>query len=296
MSDIHLEDGFFGSSVRSFANKRFVGWANLSLRRRPLYADAVSRLEALRTFAEELEVDAILCTGDLTALGTPREHAFARKHLRPFERWPLVIVPGNHDVYLEDALRSFAETFGELLTSDVDDVATDGVYPLVRFLSDDVAAICVNSARPNPSIRVSSGRIPEAQLEGLKRIIAMPELQKRFVFVMTHYAPRLKSGEPDHPHHGLENAEDFLAACAGIQRGAILHGHVHHNYRVDGFGSPLPLFCAGSTTMKRREGLWVFDVDGRSASAAPGHFADGRYFLREQERAPVHSTGSPPPG
>jgi len=81
--------------------------------------------------------------------------------------------------------------------------------------------------------------------------------------------------------NGLANAEEFLAACAGIRRGAILCGHVHRRFRVRTPGVVPEIFCAGSATLANREGLWVFDVDraGQAAEATPGHWTGARYEL-----------------
>lgn len=286
-SDIHLESGFDGVPARAFLNKRFVGWANLALRRRRHYQGATERLEALESFAREIGVDVALCTGDHTALGTEPELAQARAALGPFERLPrgLVTIPGNHDVYLEDALARFEAHFGDLLRSDRPELATDGRWPLVRLFGDDVATVAVDSSRPNPSILSSSGRVPDAQLEGLER--ALEALADRFVFVMTHYAPRLASGRPDSVSHGLDNADDFLSATARARRGAIIHGHVHHCFVVRVPETSLPIFNAGSTTLTGREGLWVYDVDGTRATATRGRFVEGRWTLDEDSRVDI---------
>ena len=82
----------------------------------------------------------------------------------------------------------------------------------------------------------------------------------RFIFVITHYAPRLASGEPDRKLHGLHNADDFLDICGNIEKGAVLFGHVHRTYRVDVPETNIPLYCAGSATMEGFEGAWVYTV------------------------------------
>lgn len=280
-SDIHLENGFRDVELGRFVNKRFVGFVNLALRRRRKYRGGLAKMQALAELMVRERVDVAICTGDYTALGTEPELELARRAIEPFVRAPLgfVTVPGNHDVYLPDALPLFEKHFGDLLVSDLPALATDGVYPLVRFFGDDVAVVAINSARPNPPIFRSSGRIPDAQLEGLRRALEHPRVRGRFVFVITHYAPRLWNGRPDSVSHGLENADALFESCAGLERGVLLHGHVHRCYSVRVPELNVPLCGAGSTTMAGREGLWVFEVREGTAKAWRGRFAEGSYSL-----------------
>lgn len=283
-SDIHLEQGFSEVSSRRFLNKRFVGWVNLRLRRAKHYRDAPAKVLALAELVETESIDVALCSGDYTALGTEPEIAFARQAIEPIRQAAsgYVTVPGNHDVYLPDALGVFERHFADVLATDLPELVRDEVWPQVRLFGDHVAVITVNSARPNPPIMRSSGRIPDAQLAGLAEALVHPKVAGRFVFVMTHYAPRLKSGRPDTPNHGLENADELLAVCASVARGAILHGHVHKCYSVTVPETPMTLFGAGSTTQAGAEGLWVFDVSAGESVATRGHWDGARYVLEAE--------------
>ncbi len=289
ISDVHLEAGFSEVALSQFFNKRFVGWANLFLRRRKYYADAFVKMQALGSLVEEANVDVVLCTGDYTALGTVPELELARQVVDPLTKAPhgFATVPGNHDVYLDDGIGVFERIFDDLLVSDAPDLAVHGRWPLVRFFGDHVAVIGIDSTRPNPPIRRSSGRVPEPQLEGLRTVLADPRLAGKFVFVMTHYAPRLSSGKPDTKEHGLENADDLLEVCSAIEWGALLHGHVHKCYRVQVPEMKIPLCGAGSTTMRGREGLWIYDIEEGASFVTRGRFEDGRYTLDESTREPL---------
>ncbi|MBX3271990.1 MAG: metallophosphoesterase [Sandaracinaceae bacterium] len=272
VSDVHVDVPFADMPVTGWASpKRLLGGANLALRRKRRFRDAVEKLRLLGDLCDEQRVDLVICTGDYTALGTEPELRAARAAIEPLTRcrFGLVTVPGNHDVYVPDAVGRFERIFGDLLEP--------GPWPKVRIVDDSVAVVAVDSTRPNPQPWRSSGRIPDAQLEALPSVLA--SLGDRFVFVITHYAPRLASGRPDRFTHGLVNADHLLAACAGL-RGAILHGHVHRTYRVRVEGVMPELFCAGSTTEKGREGLWLFEVDGEGLRATQGSFEGGRYRLR----------------
>jgi len=287
VSDLHLESGFAGVHWRRFLNKRLVGLANLRLRRRRLFQKAPEKVEALARFADEQDVHLVICTGDLTALGTDAEIRFARQTIEPLTRFQdgFFVVPGNHDLYVQDALdaRWFEKHFGEFFRTDTPEHAVDGAWPQVWLSVEGLALIGINSARPNASPARSNGRIPDSQLDALGRILSDPRVTSRFCIIATHYAPRLADGRPDRPQHGLENADALLQVACRAKRGAIVHGHVHRRYHVRVPECRLPLVCAGSSTHEGREGLWLYDVRGSGASATPGRWDQSRYVLEPSE-------------
>ncbi len=285
-SDLHQNPLLHGRELLHWSGKRLVGAGNLLLTRRRFFEDVEVKVAALDRFRQESAVDLVLCTGDYTVVGTDSEHARTRKLIQPLTEAPLgyVTVPGNHDIYLDDCIRDdrFRKHFGDLLRTDLPKAAVDGVWPLVRFPGEDVAVIAVNSARPNPQPWRSSGRISTAQLDALAGLLARPEIGDRFVFILTHYAPRLAGGRPDSFRHGLINAEEFLKVSAAAKRGAILFGHVHRRYAVKLPEVPATLFCAGSVSQKGREGFWLFDLEAGSVRATPGCWDGNRYRLEDE--------------
>jgi len=287
-SDIHVSTSFADVPLREFMGKRLVGLGNLTVRRGKKFERAAEKVSKLAEFGTEIGTDLMLCTGDYTALGTEPELENARALMEKFLGAPFgfVTVPGNHDLYMPDTVRDgrFEKFFGDLLTNDLPEYQLDGHWPTVRLAGDDVAVVCVNSARPNPQPWLSSGRIPAVQLTALDKILADERVRTRFVIVATHYAPRLESGEPDSPRHGLDNADEFMQVCAQIQRGLIAHGHVHWCYQVNVPELPIPLFGAGSATHEGREGIWVYDVGADECSAVQGVWDGTGYRLDESTR------------
>ena len=279
VSDVHVDVPVWRMPLRGFLGKRLIGGANLVLRRHAHFALAREKLAQLARFAEEQRVDVVVCTGDYTALGTWPELRAAREAIEPLRTGrAFVTVPGNHDVYVPDAIADgrFERVFGDLLGNDWPERAVDGGWPRVRLYGGALAVVSVNSARPNPQLWRSSGRIPEVQLRALREVLADARLEGRTVLIATHYAPRRPDGSPDRFNHGLENADELLALCAGRPRTAILHGHIHWCFHLP--GQP-HLFGAGSTTHEGREGLWMFEVEAGSCSAQRGAYRDGRYVL-----------------
>jgi 3',5'-cyclic AMP phosphodiesterase CpdA len=281
-SDVHVDVPFHAMPVRELLGKRLIGGANLLLRRKRLFRAARQKLAALAQFADEHAVDLAICTGDYTALGTGPELVAARAAIEPLTRRPrgFVTVPGNHDLYMPDTLadRRFERCFGDLLGSDWPEYVVDDSWPAVRLYDAELAVITLNSARPNPQILRSSGRIPDAQIAAFARIVSDPRLAGRTVLIGTHYAPRRPDGSPDSWSHGLENAEELLGVAARLPRAAILHGHIHRRFHVQSALGP-HLFGAGSATHAGREGIWLYEVGSGRVHARPGAFAGGAYRL-----------------
>lgn len=284
-SDVHVDVPFGQMPAREMIGKRLLGGANLLLRRRRHFRDAPAKLSALARFADAQDVDLVVCTGDYTALGTEPELRAARAAVDALTKRPrgYITVPGNHDLYLPDTLtdRRFERVFGDLFGTDWPEYATSGGWPAVRLIDQALAVVTVNSARPNPQLLRSSGRIADEQMRALGRLIADPRLNGRLVFLATHYAPRRPNGTPDRWNHGLENADALLALCGRLPRVALLHGHIHWRFHLR-LRAGLDIFGAGSATHAEREGIWVFEVDSNGARARAGHLVDGEYRLKSE--------------
>jgi len=303
---LHFSDPHFGLGVRrvpfrDWPGKRLVGGFNLVRGRGRKFRHAPSRIASLARFAEREGADAAVCTGDLSALGTDAELEAAREGVEPFFRARLgfVCLPGNHDLYTAAVLRErrFERWFGDGLATDLPELRVDGPWPLVRLVGDAAVVVAVNSARPNPIPWRSSGRIPEAQIEGLRAALAHEAVRGRFVLVATHYAPRRADGTPDTHLHGLRNADELLGVAATIDRGAILCGHIHRAFRVRPEIGP-EIVCGGSATMEGHEGAWWIEVSPDAASIRPVRWDGADWTLGEPEPvAPVRrDPGLPGPG
>jgi len=279
-SDIHLGLGLRRIPLSDWASKRLAGGANLLRGRGRRFSAAAEKTRAMVQLAGELSADLVLCTGDLTALGTDAEYDAARSILEPLmSDHRFVVIPGNHDLYTRRDVREqrFTRRFASSLESDLPELSTDGPWPIVRLPADGVAVLAVNSARP--ILLKSSGCIPDSQIEGLRAALADPRLAGRFVFLMTHYAPCRADGSPDTREHGLDNVDALLEAAAGIERGAYLCGHIHTTFRqrIEGFAGEV--FCAGSSTLAGREGFWLFESGSSGWEARRGRWSEGGYVI-----------------
>ena len=270
-SDIHVNIQIRHMHWKKWFSKRAIGAINLLRGRAKYFDETEEKLAALVRFKETNGIDVLINTGDYTALGLKSELALAKQLLEPLMVPPqkYITVPGNHDIYVHEGNSHyrFTEQFCSVLQNDLPEYCRGGHWPLIRFLGDEAAVIAIDSARPNPLPWVSSGEIAPEQLQALEELLKDERLKGRFLFVVTHYAPRLANGKPDTKLHGLINADDFLEACKGIEKGAILFGHIHKTYRLEVPGVQSELFCAGSATMAGGEGCWVYELEGKEMHA-----------------------------
>ena len=282
-SDPHIPTPLRRVPLGKWLSKRAIGGANLLLGRYRYFYDGVRKLEALARFSEEQQVDLVICTGDYTALGLNHEYEEAVRVTRPLMQASsgYIHVPGNHDYYITDAFRNkrFQTYFGHTLQSDMPEYQVDDPWPIVRLIGPTLAVIAVNSSRPNPIPWRSSGRVPDKQLKALAKLSGLPELAKRLVFIITHYAPLLADGKHDSRLHGMMNAESFLATCARFPQAIILCGHVHNCFHVLSPETGQSIFCAGSVTMDKKEGFWLFTFTGRTLKAMKGQWNGQHYQL-----------------
>ncbi len=285
---LHFSDIHVGALVRhmqwkKWFSKRAVGAINL-LRGRASYFDEVEeKMAAMVRFKEENDIDVVINTGDYTALGLEHELRVARELVDPMMHPPqrYLTVPGNHDIYVHEGNSHyrFAEQFCSVLQNDLPEYCRGGHYPLVRLIGDDIAVVALNSAKPNPYPWRSDGHISTIQLEAFELLLQDVRIKERFIFVMTHYAPRLANGMPDKKLHGLHNADDFLRCCSPIKKGAILFGHIHRTYKVEVPEVDIPLYCAGSATMEGHEGAWVYEVEDGICHARALRWHEGAYHF-----------------
>ena len=245
------------------------------------YREGVEKLNALGEFLRQHPVDWILYDGDSVNFGLRHELISAAPRVSSMlsmARKGAMAVPGNHDFYTPTSVKDFARWFNFACESDVPEAATaPGGFPRVRFLSDDVVCISIGSAAPHLAFWDSSGRVPAAELESLKRLLDMPEIGgKAYVMILSHY-PLDESGF----FHGLRNANEVAAVLAGRSNIHIVHGHNHECYTRFLPGTSIPLHCAGSLSKKGKESFLLYEPFGGSLNPRRGRWERAAWRLEE---------------
>ncbi|MBU0550850.1 metallophosphoesterase [Myxococcota bacterium] len=237
-------------------NKRWLGGANLLLRRRRHHR--VEIFQRLLDAIKALDVDHTLCTGDMVNLALETEFERAAKMIQAaFKPDQLTIVPGNHDRYVAAARGAFERHFGAYLPQDIP--KSDGVwgYPVVRLL-DGVCLIGLCSAVPR-GLLSAAGLIGEGQLEAMKALINHPSAQARFRIVMLHHP--VMEGEAKRE---LEDAAALEAALRAAPPELVVHGHNHRFMRqaLPEAGVPVLQVASASYTSAKGEAEFnVYEID-----------------------------------
>ena len=233
VSDTHVLSRAGVKLTRILFDKRITGYANLLLKRGRVYR----REHLLAVFAAVAAArpDHLVITGDVTNLSLEPEFEEARALLGDLPRSIEVsVVPGNHDTYVPAAYhaRRFAFHLGAYLGSDLPELAVAlpaGHFPFVK-LRGPVALVGLSSAVPRPPF-VASGRIGEAQLGALVRVLAHPEVARRTPVVLVHHPPVNPAGRLNVLRDGLLDAAALRSALAPLRGGLVLHGHLHERRR-----------------------------------------------------------------
>ncbi len=202
---------------------------------------------ALEWFAEEVasqRPDAVVCTGDLTWRGTPREFAQAQEWLGALGV-PVSLEPGNHDMpYYWDPLRRLArpyDRFRALRHAIHSDLALDSVR-VVPLKTVARAQLRLNWSKGN----VSREALREA-LIGLDQAGG-----KRLRLVACHH-PLVDAGT--HSTGSTRGGRQALTALAHAGADAVLSGHVHDAFdlSVEADGRPIRLIGAGTLSARVRK-------------------------------------------
>ena len=229
ISDLHIL-ALNGAVPFRLLNKRAMGYANLRFHRKHKH-----KSELVRTIATHLSgagIDHVVITGDVSNLALESEFEAVRTILDALGLPPsaISIVPGNHDVYTRGAARDqrFYRYFEPYLASDLPDHRVShegGMFPVVK-LRGPAAFIGLSTALPRLPF-VAAGRLGDAQLDKLELILQSPEVRARTPVILLH-----------HPLHnpltwlkamleGLDDASRLSRTLGGLERGLLLHGHLH---------------------------------------------------------------------
>lgn len=281
----HLTDVHVHRPLRptQLFNKRLLGAVNLHVLGRHDHFTRASQ-EALVQSVSSAAPDAILCSGDLTAVSTPQEYEAAHALLGElFASCPTALVGGNHDTYTRSAWkgRHLERLFGRWMG--------EGEWPRVHLLGEEVGCIAIDSAI---AAWHSGGRCGAAQLQQVERAFADPRLEGRALFVLLHYPLRGRRGEAYGPRtrallDARELEQALLPHAARID--AIVHGHEHHGFRteLELGGVRVPILDPGAggyahLPERGRTAHWcLYHVEGGALQSVERFCFDGQGFVPE---------------
>jgi len=289
LSDLHLLD-LEGAVPGRLFNKRFTGWVNLKLKRGHHHKPHPVRAAALEI--KRLEIDHVAITGDLSNLALEREFDRVKDLLENdlgLSADRISIVPGNHDAYTRGAVRAgrFAEWFAPFITSDLPELAGSNGFPFVR-LRGPIAIIGLSTAVARPPL-VASGALGDAQLERLGRVLTHPEVLGRTVVILQHHPIHNPTSRVKTLLEGLTDAAREIELLADLERGLVLHGHLHRRIHrslmtprgtVDAIGSTSASLLHEDVDRMAGFNVYTFDdagalqgVEAHRFEPEPGTFA-----------------------
>lgn len=215
-------------------DKRLLGW--LSWRRRRRYRHLPSMLEGIVADIDAAGIRTRVVTGDLTQIGLPREIDDARAWLGSLgDPCDVMVVPGNHDRYVEDPLQQLASAWAPWLRGDDPALAQAGAaagFPTLRCRGS-VAFIGLDSAVASAPL-LATGRLGDMQLAALRTLLERTGSAGYARVVLIHHAP-LPGLDPWRKR--LTDAAELQAVLASAGAELVLHGH-GHRCRIDRLVTP----------------------------------------------------------
>jgi 3',5'-cyclic AMP phosphodiesterase CpdA len=221
--------------------KRVTGYINWQRRRRFLHDPQV--LAQIVADMKSANPDHIAVTGDIANLALPDEFAHGREWLNALgPPHDVSFVPGNHDMYVGDAVKMLPEKWGAFMLGD----SVRGGIPYVRRRGD-VALIGVSSGVPTAPF-LATGWIGATQLNALRAHLLALGNQGLFRVVMIHHPPISEAGKTKR----LLDAPIFLRVIAEAGAELILHGHdhIHSLVRLKGPHGPVPAIGVPSASQR----------------------------------------------
>lgn len=194
--------------------------------------------KALLLDLEQQKPTLVVVSGDLTQRARRRQFVAAREYLNliPF---PLLTVPGNHDIPLFHVLKRLINPFDGYRR-----YITDDFTPL--YADDRLAVMGINTVCP---YRWKEGTLSEKQIERVHSTFAGLDASV-FKVLVTHHPFVLPGKNPPKPT--VAKSETIIEAIRTCGADLLLAGHLHQPY-ISGFpaqlaSSPHPLLAIQAGT------------------------------------------------
>ena len=225
LSDLHCTD-VKGLKPWQFLNKRAIGYMNWRYKRKNCHRPEV--LSSIIEHMHRLNPDHILCTGDLTNLGTYQEQLQAVEWLHQLGRPDNVsLVMGNHDAYVMGNAKAGHMLWRKWMQGDVKQENHDDVFPYIHNIPLDekhqIILLKVNTAVATLPFS-ARGRVGDVQRARLKALLQHYAAPHYFKLIMLHHPPLTGITSP---HRSLQDGDDLKDIIENNPPHLIIHGHNH---------------------------------------------------------------------
>ncbi len=230
----HLSDLHFARisyHLGQFLSKRWLGNLNLMLVRQHWYK--TTHFLDIPSLLQEAGVEWICLTGDVATTSLDEEFLEAADFLC-FLPAPVLIVPGNHDVYTKHAEEE--KCFYHFFPND----ALKRTRVCSRSLGKGWSYVGLDCALAT-SVLFSNGRFFPEMEKALENTLA--EVPSGDSILVANHFPLFQSGRPRHDLAGSARLQDILRADPRVK--LYLHGHDHRARWIDRTeeGYPLTFNC-----------------------------------------------------
>jgi 3',5'-cyclic AMP phosphodiesterase CpdA len=241
--------------------KRITGYINWQRKRRFIHDPAA--LAAIVAAIKAQSPDHIAVTGDIANIALAAEFRQGRDWLeRLGSARDVTVVPGNHDIYVREAIGFAGRQWGAYMSDD------DGVagFPFVRRRGN-IALVGLSTGVPTAPF-LATGWLGAKQLAELTAVLNQLKSENVFRVVLIHHPPISQAGRQKR----LLDAPVLKRVIAAHGADLLLHGH-DHLHMINWLEGP--------------NGTRVPAVGVPSASAAPGGDKDaGAYNTYRIDGAP----------
>ena len=260
----HLSDPHLGplpaARLRDLLSKRVIGYVNWHRSRARAMTGAW--LDGLLADLDACAPDHIALTGDLVNIALDREIAAAADWLETLgPPADVSLVPGNHDAYVQGALKRAKKAWGPYMTGDGED---EPGFPYVRRRGP-LALVGVSSARASGPW-FATGRLGSRQARHLRDTLTDLGREGLFRVVMIHHPPQSAATAWN---KRLTDASRVRAAVKRAGAELVLHGHTHlptlGHIRGEDRSIPVAGVPAGGQGLnghKPAAGYSLFDIEG----------------------------------
>jgi 3',5'-cyclic AMP phosphodiesterase CpdA len=250
LSDLHFSN--IGFSLKSLFTKESIGNLNLLLHRKKTHRPI--EVEALIKAFQKEHITHVVISGDLSTTSSEKEFIKAKEFISLLEqeRFPVFVIPGNHDNYTKHANKNkvfyhhFKPTMPPLLGYELKSQSAAAYY-----LGDQVWLVCIDTTEPAPVYR-STGRFDEDCNQCLCNLLqAIPSSD--LVILINHF-----------PLQDIETKRRRLIGSGRLQETLknypnvrlYLHGHTHRPLVQDLRGAKLPIVSDSGSLSHSKTGSW----------------------------------------
>ncbi len=153
----------------------------------------------------------IIISGDLTQRALSSQFKMARNFIGMLTNYPVLCVPGNHDISLHNLIERFFYPLKKYRH-----FITENLSP--EHITDEIAILGINSATP---FKRMNGYVTEEQLGFVTSFFKKNSDKKLKILVMHHNLIRSER------HKIINDSEKIISSFAACNINIVLSGHIH---------------------------------------------------------------------